>query len=281
MAVHTLPTVLQDLPDPALPTGDDTEPPAPGGWMALAERIGYPFARPSLLRVALTLGSWANEHPDAGWPSNACMEFFGDAVLDLVAADTLWRRFPELAEGVLTRLRSALVAEVALAEAAQRLDLGHHLYLGRGDARRGARVHRGTLADAMEAVIGAVFLDARTAGADGLTAAASVFERVFQSAVAALDPEDVLDPKSRLQQWAQGRYRVTPTYVRVGNPPAAHDPDPVWMARVELRFADDSVLTLGEGQGRTLKIAERHAARSALEARDRTKTCPDDDAPAT
>ncbi|MCA9710086.1 MAG: ribonuclease III [Myxococcales bacterium] len=258
-----LPKVLTALPDAHAPVDDDTSPVASEGLMGLMERLGYAFAEPALLRVALTLGSWANEHREAGWPSNACLEFFGDAVLGLLAADALWRRFPDLAEGELTRLRAALVSEPTLAQAAREIDLGRWLYLGRGDLKRGGRDHASTLADAVEAVLGAVFLDARESGDDPLAAAAAAFERLMGQRVASLRPEHGLDPKSRLQHWAQGHFRVTPVYVQVGEQPPPDDP--CWTARVELRFPDGRVQVLGQGQGRSLKQAQRAAARQALE----------------
>ncbi|MEM7154828.1 MAG: ribonuclease III [Myxococcota bacterium] len=257
-----LPKVLTGLPDPETPVADDTGPPAPGGLTGLMARLQYDFADRALLRVALTLGSWANEHRDAGWPSNACLEFFGDAVLGLIAADALWRRFPDLAEGELTRLRAALVSEPSLAQAARDIELGEWLFLGRGDLKRGGRDHPSTLADAVEAVLGAIFLDAREAGRPALDAVAEVFERLAGQRLVDLKPEHGLDPKSRLQHWAQGKFRVTPIYVRVGQPPPPDDPS--WSARVELRFSDGRVAVLGQGQGRSLKQAERAAAREAL-----------------
>lgn len=262
----SLPKVLLDLPDPSAPVDDDTCPQGEGGLPGLEARLGHAFARTALLRVALTLGSWANEHKGSGWPSNACLEFFGDAVLGLLAADALWRRFPELAEGELTRLRATLVSEESLATAAESIDLGAWLYLGRGDLKRGGRSHPATLADAVEAVLGAVFLDARESGAAPLEAAAVVFDRLMGERVIELRPEHGVDPKSRLQHWAQGKFRITPIYVRVGEPPPPDDPR--WAARVELRFTDGHVEVLGEGQGRSLKEAERAAARDALAAVD-------------
>ncbi|MCX4245662.1 ribonuclease III [Paraliomyxa miuraensis] len=257
-----LPKVLLDLPDAEEPVDDDTHPPGEGGLRGLQQQLGYAFERPALLRVALTLGSWANEHRGAGWPSNACLEFLGDAVLGLLTADALWRRFPDLAEGELTRLRAALVSESSLAAAAQEQQLGEWLYLGRGDLKRGGRDHPSTLADAVEAVLGAVFLDAREAGRSPLEAAAVVYGRLLGPRVATLAPHHGVDPKSRLQHWAQGRFRVTPTYARVGEPPPPDDPR--WTAQVELRFSDGRVEVLGQGQGRSLKQAERAAARQAL-----------------
>lgn len=228
---------------------------------ALEQLLGYSCARPQLLRVALTVGSWANEHRGAGWPSNACLEFFGDAVLDLVAADALWRRFPELDEGPLTRLRASVVSERSLARVARRIELGRWLYLGRGDEQRGARDRDGTLADALEAVLGAVFLDARVAGAEPTATSAEVFRALFGDRIDGLKPEDGLDPKSRLQQLVQAQRKLTPVYAPVGEPPPPEAPH--WRARVELRDGE-TVEVLGEGEGRSLRAAERNAALAAL-----------------
>jgi ribonuclease-3 len=205
--------------------------------------------------------------PDGGLEDGTGPEIPGglsqlQEALDLVAADVLWQRFPDLAEGELTRLRASLVAEVALAEVAQAVELGRYLYLGRGDLKRGAREQPSTLADAVEAVLGAVFLDARAAGGRPLESATAVFERLFAEHLARVQPEQALDAKSRLQHWAQARYRVTPTYIRIGDKPPPGDP--CWRARVELRHPDGTVQVLGEGEGRSLKKAEQRAATAAL-----------------
>ncbi|KIG17412.1 Ribonuclease III [Enhygromyxa salina] len=263
MVSSALPEVLRGLP-----RSDDGVVAAEMAALApLGAALGHAFTRPALLRVALTVGSWANENRDAGWPSNSCLEFFGDAVLDLVAADTLWRRFPQLDEGPLTRLRASVVSERSLARAAADIDLGRWLFLGRGDEQRGARTRSGTLADALEAVLGAVFLDAREAGADPTLAAAAVFEQLFGERLRNLAPEDGVDPKSRLQQLIQAERKQTPVYVPVGDPPPPETPH--WRARVELRDeAGGEVEVLGEGEGRSLRIAERNAALNALRARE-------------
>ncbi|MCB9752879.1 MAG: ribonuclease III [Myxococcales bacterium] len=256
---------MRQLPDHGEPVADEVagelETLAP-----LGERLGHAFHRPALLRVALTLGSWCNEHQDAGWPSNACLEFYGDAVLDLLAADALWRRFPNLAEGTLTRLRASLVSEDALSEVAREIGLGDWLFLGRGDELRGIREQSGALADALEAVIGAVHLDARAAGDDPLRAAEQLFERWFGARVRALEPEDGLDAKSRLQHAIQARHRRTPAYEVVGERPPPGSPH--WRARVVLERPDGARVVLGEGAGRSLREAERAAARAALTRKD-------------
>lgn len=259
-----VPEVLRALPpadDDAAPSGIAAEPRP--RLAELESRLGYVFARPSLLRAALTLGSWANEHPDSGWPSNACLEFFGDAVLDLLAADAIWQRHPLLDEGELTRLRAIIVAEPALADVATALDLGAFLWLGRGDDRLGGRRHRATLADATEAVLGAVFLDARQRGEDPLGSAAQVFARLFDTVLEAAHPQRALDPKTRLQHWAQALHRIAPTYVRIDA--RGGDGPPRWRARVELRLPSGDVHVLGEGEGESLREAERRAAAAALE----------------
>ena len=255
-----LPQVLLALPDPSAPAVAEEL----AGLGPLIEAIGHEFVRPELLRVALTVGSWANENRELGWPSNACLEFFGDAVLDLVAADALWNQFPDLDEGPLTRLRATMVSERSLARAAKAIDLGRWLFLGRGDEQRRARERDGTLADALEAVLGAAFLDARAAGSDPTLAAAAVFEQLFGERLRALAPQDGIDPKSRLQQLVQAERRLTPVYVPVGEAPPPEDPH--WRARVELRDGD-SLEILGEGEGRSLRAAERAAALDALSKR--------------
>ncbi len=254
-----LPAVLRRLPDPAGAPGVASE---LDRLAALGEALDHGFHDRRLLRVALTIGSWTNENREAGWPSNACLEFFGDAVLDLVAADVLWQRFPDLSEGPLTRLRASVVSERSLAKAAKRIGLGAWLFLGRGDEQRGAREREGTLADALEAVLGAVFFDARAGGEDPTLAVGRVFDRLFGEQVEALTADDGIDPKSALQQLIQAERRLTPIYLPVGEPPAPDSPH--WRAQVELRPAEGEVEVLGEGEGRSLRAAEQGAARAAL-----------------
>ena len=164
------------------------------------------------------------------------------------------------------RRGAAHVSERSLARAAREVGLGRFLDLGRGDEQRGARERDGTLADALEAVLGAVFLDAREAGEDPTIAAAAVFDRLFGARVLKLAPEDGLDPKSRLQQLIQAERRLTPTYVAVGDPPPPEQPH--WCARVEVHTEAGTVEILGKGEGRSLRSAEREAARDALSRLD-------------
>lgn len=254
---QALPDVLVDLP--AVDAQD-----VQATLVPLQARIGYTFERPGLLRVALTVGSWANENRDEGWPSNACLEFFGDAVLDLVASHALWRRFPTLAEGALTRLRASVVRTESLAEAASQLELGGCLWVGKGDEPE-ARSRKSTLADAYEAVIGAVYLDARASDRDPIPEVERMFALTLGDKVMALSPDDGTDPKSRLQHLAQSKFRRTPVYEALGDPPPPQDPH--WQVRVLLPEGDGVLeRELGRGEGRSLRAAERAAARAALEA---------------
>ena len=270
MIVRPLPSILASLPDRLGDGGGEGDERADGadvwaelrGLSPLQSELGYEFARPALLRVALTHGSWAKEHPDAGWPGNATLEYFGDAVLGLLAADAIWCRFPRLDEGRLTRLRAAVVSEPSLARAAGDVGLGRWLFLGRGQEMQGGRSHAGTLADAVEAVLGAAFMDAREASRPPLDAARAIFETLLGARVRALEPDDGVHPKARLQQWSQARFHVPPTYLRIGERPAPGAPH--WIIRAELQLADGEVRLLGEGEGRNLRAAERAAAEDAL-----------------
>ncbi|MEZ4451653.1 MAG: ribonuclease III domain-containing protein [Nannocystaceae bacterium] len=230
---------------------------------ALEARLGYRFADPALLRVALTHPSWCNEHAALGWPSNQTLEFFGDAVLGLAAADAIWRRFPELAEGKLSTLRASVISERALARAARGIDLGAWLRLGRGDARGGLRERDAPLADAVEAVLGAAFLDARAAGRDPMAAAAAVVDALLGRAIRELRPDVGVDSKSLLQTWIQRIRRATPRYLTEegdGGRPGA----PMYRARVHIVGDDGAIELLGVGDGPSMRKAQQAAAAAAI-----------------
>src|SRR3954469_11293340 len=154
-------------------------PPEPSrSYAALEDRLGHHFRDPALCETALTHTSWVNEAGDGGRTDNERLEFLGDAVLALVVSDLLMRRLPDSAEGDLTRARAALVSEGGLARAAGALDLGRFLFVGRGEERTGGRARPSILADALEALMGAVYLDG------GLDAVAAAVARLFQSELA-------------------------------------------------------------------------------------------------
>jgi ribonuclease-3 len=211
-------------------------------------RLGHAFADPALLRQALT-------HRSYGTPHNERLEFVGDAVLNCVVARALYARFPGIAEGELSRARASLVNEATLARLARRLDVGAALRLGEGEQKSGGSDRTSILADALEAVFGAVFVDA------GFDAAAAVIERAYGDELRNADPAALgKDPKTRLQEWLQGRRVPVPEYVVAAVQGEAH----AQRFEVECRIAPLGVVTQGLGTSR--RAAEQAAAAAALEA---------------
>jgi len=176
--------------------------------VALRDRLGHAFHRPELFLQALTHRSYGATH-------NERLEFIGDAVLNCVVAAVLYERFPAIPEGDLSRVRANLVNRDTLALLARRLDLGAEIRLGEGELRSGGDQRPSLLADTLEALFGAVFLDA------GYDAARAVIERVYAVEFEGLDPAALgKDPKTRLQEWLQARRLAVPTM-----------PSPRWPAR--------------------------------------------------
>jgi ribonuclease-3 len=219
----------------------------------LQQTIGYHFVDAELLRAALTHKSYSNEQPGGSIPHSERLEFLGDAVLDLAVSARAFRSFPEFAEGELTRVRAEIVSEANLARVARKLRLGAELYLGRGEERSGGRDKDSLLADACEALLGAVFCDG------GFLAAHEVVERLFGHDLdCAARCKEGGDYKTRLQELLQGRggapplYRLTETL----------GPDHQRTYQVEVHCGDEP---LGCGSGRSKKAAEQAAAREALD----------------
>jgi ribonuclease-3 len=234
----------------------------------LRERIHHLFADPGLLERALTHSSIAYEQSATPGPAtdssdNEQLEFLGDAVVGLIAADSLYRRFPELREGELTRLRAALVSRQQLGLVAQKLELGECLLLGKGEERSGGRKKAALLANAIEAVIGAVYLDG------GLDAARVFVERwVVEPYVAELrgaieQGEAIGDHKSALQEWLQARKIGQPQYLVKGE--SGPDHRKRFLIEVRVGRADTKPHVLARGSGTTKKHAEQEAARRAYE----------------
>jgi ribonuclease III len=213
----------------------------------LERRIGYSFARPDLLAQALTHRSWGAAH-------NERLEFLGDGVLNCVVAAELYERFGTLKEGELSRLRANLVRQDTLHQLAQGLLLGEHLRLGEGEVKTGGAARPSILADAFEALVGAVFLDG------GFEAAREVTRRLYSALLADLDPRDpAKDPKTLLQELLQARKLALPQYSVVATQGAAHSQQ----FEVECVIAELSLRTRGNGSSR--RIAEQEAARRAFE----------------
>jgi len=218
----------------------------------LQKKLGIVFIEPGLLRQALVHSSYINENPAAVPGNNERLEFLGDAVLGLVAAGELYRSFPDLSEGELTRLRAALVRRDTLARVARSIDLGSFLLMGKGEESGGGRGKSTNLAGALEAVVAAVYLDA------GLDAAGEMVARLFASEWPKLSgPEAVIDFKSRLQEIVQSRFQRTPLYRLVSETGPHHD----MIFTVEVSVNSE---VLGQGSGRSKKLAETEAARAAL-----------------
>ncbi|MYE47502.1 MAG: ribonuclease III [Chloroflexi bacterium] len=212
------------------------------------------FADEALLRLALTHPSYTNEH-DGSDGSFERLEFLGDSVLGMVVAERLYERFPDVEEGRLTLWRAHIVQGPTLAEAARRLGLGQYLLLGRGEEATGGRERPGNLADAYEALIGALKLDRGPDG--GLEGARRFIERTLAPELDALqtDPAE-LNTKGALQQYCEGRFG-RPQYLTVEE----RGPEHAREFSVEVRI--DGVV-LGQGSGRTKQQAEKDAAREAL-----------------
>lgn len=219
---------------------------------ALLQRLKLPFKNLLLLTRALTHRSYVNEHHEA-LEDNERLEFLGDAVLDFVAGAWLYNHFPEMAEGELTRMRSALVCTEQLAEFARVFDLGSAMRLGHGEDQAGGRQKDMLLCATFEALIGAVYLQNDIATIQSLVhpMLERVSERLFLSSVSR-------DPKSHLQEWSQGKRLGIPKYVTV----TISGPDHQRMFEIEVQINGK---VYGQGRGHNKQIAERAAAKSALE----------------
>ncbi|MDQ3206792.1 MAG: ribonuclease III [Pseudomonadota bacterium] len=215
----------------------------------MTDRITHRFADPGLLAQALT-------HRSAGAPHNERLEFLGDALVNLIVAEALYLRWPKVDEGALTRARAELVRESALAPIARELDLGSRLTLGPGEMKSGGHRRDSILADAFEALVAAIYLDA------GFDACRAVVLPWFQPSMDALPPANKVgkDAKTRLQEWLQGRQKPLPVYELV----AEEGEDHAKTFRVSCRLAEPSLLTEGEGHSR--RSAEQLAAEAALAA---------------
>ncbi|HXH25836.1 MAG TPA: ribonuclease III [Vicinamibacterales bacterium] len=218
----------------------------------LQARIGYRFRDRGLLEHALTHKSRAAEDVSGGVVDNESLEFLGDAVLGLVVADALFRRYPEYTEGQKSKIKAAIVSTQSLARHAEALGLGAHLILGRGEEKTGGRFKQALLADAYEALIAAIYLDG------GLEAAAAFLQRELRDAIEAGSAQTVArDYKSALQERLQALGRPLPEYRVSGE--AGPDHRKVFSVEV---VVDGAVL--GAATGRAKKEAEQEAARLAL-----------------
>ena len=217
----------------------------------LEAAIGYRFSNITLLQNALTHSSYANERWHDSLMSNERLEFLGDSILGMVVAEHLYKNFPNRPEGELTRMRADMVCETSLAAVAAQLDLGKHLLLGHGEEQGGGRTRASTLADAVESVIAASFLDG------GMEAARQFIDRFVLVEVPVKKLHNA-DYKTALQELVQQKKNQVLSYVLIGESGPDHDK----RGEVEVKLNGVSV---GTGSGSSKKRAEQDAARCALE----------------
>jgi ribonuclease-3 len=218
----------------------------------LADRLSLPFSDSLLLSRALTHRSYLNEHPEA-LEDNERLEFLGDAVLDFVVGAWLYNHYPEMPEGDLTRMRSALVHTEQLAEFARRVSLGKAMRLGRGEAQAGGRDRDALLCDTFEAVIGALYLHR------GIEAVVQFISPLLEEAADyILLMRKNEDPKSKFQEWAQAQGYPAPMYITR----SASGPDHAKVFEVDVLINGQ---VFGTGSGHSKQIAAKSAAQSALE----------------
>ena len=217
----------------------------------LEQRLGIRFGNKELYTWALTHRSYAYEH--GGLPTNERLEFLGDAVLGLVITDVIYRAFPDLPEGQLAKLRAATVNMNVLADVARELHVGEAVRLGRGEELSGGRDKSSILADTLEAVLGAIYLD------KGLSRAAAIIRKLFQHRVMeAAERGAALDYKTSLQELSAARLGAMPSY-------SIEEEGPDHAKRFTATVSVGGV-SYGTGQGRSKKEAEQQAAREAFQA---------------
>lgn len=216
----------------------------------LEKKSGYHFQNPLLLKQAMTHSSYANEHKAKGYHDNERLEFLGDAVLEVVSSEFLFRNYPALPEGDLTKLRASIVCEPTLALCARALDLGDFLLLGKGEEHTGGRKRDSIVSDAMEALIGAIYLDGGFASAK---------EFVHRFIMTDIEHKKLFyDSKTILQEIVQSDFKGEEiSYDLTGETGPDHDKKFL----VDVMIGDT---VLGHGIGRTKKAAEQEAAYQAI-----------------
>lgn len=226
---------------------------APERVALLAARLRVPLAKPEIALTALTHKSYMNEHREESAQDNERLEFLGDAVVDLAVSHRLMERFPAATEGELSKLRALIVNEEGLARIARRLPLGPLLLLGRGEELTGGRDKSSVLADALEAVIGAVYL------AEGFAAVMALVDVHFAEALEGVaEGRSGYDYKTQLQEDVQTRLKLSPRYRVVSE----EGPDHEKVFEVEVSIGSE---LYARGRGRNKKEAEQAAARATLE----------------
>ena len=218
----------------------------------LTDALDHAFSNPELLSQAFRHASYVNEQTDASMEDNERLEFLGDAVLDLAISHMLMVRFPHASEGILSKYRAAVVDEAGLYQVARNLNLGAYLVLGKGEEQSRGREKPSILANTVEALLGAVYLDA------GYHKTLEIIEKLFSSLLERVGTEDMVhDYKSLLQEYTQQAFKTLPAYHLVKESGPAHDKT----FGIELSL-DGKILSTGDGKSK--KEAEQKAARKAF-----------------
>lgn len=224
-------------------------------FAALERIVGCTFADQMHLLTAITHRSYLNEHREAKQDHNERFEFLGDAVLELVVTDFLFHKYPQKPEGELTAIRAALVNTVSLSEASTTLGVNDYLLMSKGEAKDTGRARQYILANAYEALIGAIYIDQGYDAAKGF-----ISRNLFKKLDDIVEKQLWQDPKSRFQELAQEHENTTPTYETIGQEGPDHDR----MFTVGVYLGSHKV---AQGQGRAKQEAEQEAALKAIEAK--------------
>ncbi len=219
----------------------------------LEQRLGHPFTKPGLLAEALTHRSYLNEHRGYAGAHNERLEFLGDAVLELASTDFLFKKFPAKPEGELTSYRAALVNTVSLSESAQTLGVGEFLLLSKGEAKDTGRARDVILADAFEAIIGALYLDAGYSAAE-----AFILKNICAKIDEVIAKRAYQDAKSRFQEVAQEKRGITPNYETLSEV----GPDHAKVFTVGVFIGEKGI---AKGEGKSKQEAEQAAAQAGLD----------------
>lgn len=218
----------------------------------LQKKLRYKFRKFHYMQGALTHTSYVNENPEEGIKSNETLEFLGDAVLGLIITEYLYKNLPDFSEGQLSILKSTLVSEPVLAELSKKLDLGEYLILGKGEDRGQTRMRQSVLSNALEAVIGAIYLD------NGLKPVRKFIYRIYEEKLKEMPRTEVLGSyKNRLQHYTQTEFSCIPIYEVVMEKGPSH-------SRIYEIAVSFNGQVYGRGRGTSKKRAEQEAARGAL-----------------
>lgn len=213
--------------------------------------LGVHFKNKDLLKCALTHRSYLNEHPECSWENNERLEFLGDAILEFSVSEHLFKKFKK-SEGEMTNLRAAIVKSETLSEIAEELGIEKFLLLSKGEKNDNGRSRRYIMANALESIIGAIFIDQGLAKADFF-----VKNKVLLKLPEIIKDKEIKDPKSRFQEMAQDKFSVTPNYKIIKESGPEHEKEFVMGACLEEKL-------IAEGEGFSKQEAEEEAARKAF-----------------